>query len=93
MGMSVPFATKQFEDPDKPIRSMPMRRFRVDKLLASQVDFDMGKVHRMAQKDPDDMGSVPIIGRSGNDRVVLDGHHRLLAAMERGDKYIKGRVV
>lgn len=67
---------------------MPRTTVRLDKIVASQRNLDSAKVQSIAQRGADD-GTDPIVGRHNGKYVVLDGHHRVAGAMERGDTKIK----
>jgi len=85
--MSVALNTHQFQE--KPNRFMPKTRVRVDKLVATQGKVNEKKVHAIAQKSPDEISATPVVSsRHKGYYHVLDGHHRVGAAIERGDKYI-----
>ncbi len=91
--MSVPLSSTQFGSPNKPIRTMPVRRVRISKLFPTQATYDDKKVAAMAAKEPDDISTLPIVGRRGDGGYgIMDGHHRLTAAAARGDTYAKVRI-
>ena len=89
--MAVSLNEHQFEE--KPNRFMPKTRVRVDKLVATQMKLDPKKVQAIAQKSPDDMAAPVVSSKHKGYYHVLDGHHRVGAAIERGDKYISVRRV
>lgn len=90
--MSVPFQPGQFEDPKKSIKGMPVRKVRLDKIDATQVDFDMKKVESMAENGRGG-GMLPLVAYDGNGRYkVLDGHHGVAAGILNGDTYAKVRI-
>ena len=73
---------------------MPVRKVRLDKLDATQVDFDMDKVKKIAAEDHSD-GNHPLPIVAKNDRggySVLDGHHRVAAEILNGSAYVKARI-
>ena len=85
--MSIPFNTKQFEE--KSSRKLPRSKVRLDNLIASQTKLDPTKVANIARQAPEKITTDPIVSRHKGKYVVLDGHHRVAGAMERGDRYIK----
>jgi ParB-like chromosome segregation protein Spo0J len=85
-GVSIPYNIKQFAE--KPNRYLPKSKVRLDKLVATQHNLDKAKVADIASKPVDD-GTPPIVGRHKGKYSVLDGHHRVAGAIERGDSYIK----
>lgn len=87
--MSIPFNTKQFEK--KPNPKIPVRTVRLDKVDATQMKLDHAKVMSIAQRGADD-GTLPIVHKFNGRYKVGDGHHRIGAAIERGDTKIKVRV-
>lgn len=89
--MSIPFNTKQFEE--KPNRYMPKTTVRLDKVVATQGKLDQGKVQAIARKDPSDITTDPLVSRHQGRYYVLDGHHRVAGAIERGDTKIKVKRV
>jgi ParB-like chromosome segregation protein Spo0J len=88
--VSIPFSTQQFEK--KPNRKMPRTTVRLDKVVATQGKLDSAKVQSIAQRGADD-GTDPLVAPFRGKYYVLDGHHRVAGAMERGDTKIKVRRV
>jgi ParB-like chromosome segregation protein Spo0J len=88
--VSIPFSTAQFEK--KPNPKMPRTTVRLDKLDATQGKLDQKKVQSIAQRGADD-GTDPVVAPFKGRYRVLDGHHRVAGAMERGDTKIKVRRV
>jgi hypothetical protein len=60
---------------------------RLDELEASQAKVDLNKVKAMMAK-ADDGGDNPKITIIDDTPVLLDGHHRVSAALLRGDEYL-----
>lgn len=89
--MSIPFSSRQFED--KPNAKMPKTTVRLDKIVATQGKLDHSKVMDIAGKDPSEITTDPIVSLHQGRYYVLDGHHRVAGAMERGDTKIKVRRV
>jgi ParB-like chromosome segregation protein Spo0J len=71
---------------------MPRTTVRLDKLVATQGKLDQAKVQSIAQRGADD-GTDPVVAPHKGRYYVLDGHHRVAGAMERGDSKIKVRRV
>lgn len=90
--MSTPLSAKQFGDRSKPIKSMPVRRIRVDKLVPTQLNYIPSKVASM-RKHGYDANTVPIVHKHDGDFYVGDGHHRAISHIADGDKYLLARVV
>jgi len=88
--VSVPFNTKQFED--KPNPKMPATTVRLDKVVATQRYLDPAKVQSIAKKGAYD-GTDPLVAKHNGRYYVLDGHHRVGGALERGDTKIRVRRV
>lgn len=88
--MSIPFSTAQFEK--KPNPKMPATTVRLDKLDATQLKLDPKKVQSIAQKGAAD-GTDPVVAKHNGRYKVLDGHHRVGGAIERGDTKIRVRRV
>jgi ParB-like chromosome segregation protein Spo0J len=86
--MSVPLEPKQFTA--KPNRNIPVRTVSVTKLMPSQNNYDHDKVESMARNPVD---KPPLVARHKGHYTVLDGHHRASAAILRGDKTIRVKVV
>lgn len=91
--MSVPLSTNQFELKNKPIRDMPRRKVSVSKFLPTQVDSDPEKIASMEKKDPSSFEKVPVVLKKDGMYLVGDGHHRIAAAMNRGDSTVDVRIV
>lgn len=87
--MSTPFNTTQFEK--KPNRKIPVRTVRLDKVDATQVKLDHAKVMDIAARGAND-GTLPLVHKFQGRYKVGDGHHRVGAAIERGDTKIKVKV-
>lgn len=88
--MSIPFSTQQFEKKANP--RMPRTTVRLDKIVATQGKLDPAKVQSIAQRGADD-GTDPVVAPHRGRYYVLDGHHRVAGAIERGDSKIKVRRV
>jgi len=88
--MSIPFSTQQFEK--KPNRKMPATTVRLDKIDATQLKLDHKKVMSIAERGADD-GTDPLVAKLNGRYKVLDGHHRVGGAIERGDTKIRVRQV
>lgn len=71
---------------------MPRTTVRLDKIVATQGRLDSAKVQSIAQRGADD-GTDPVVAPHQGKYVLLDGHHRVAGAMERGDTKIKVRRV
>jgi hypothetical protein len=84
--MSIPFQTEQFEK--KPNRAMPVVRVRVDKLVPTQTNWDQSKVDDIASKDPSQIDTKPLVHPFRGRYYVSDGHHRVAAAIQRGDTHM-----
>jgi ParB-like chromosome segregation protein Spo0J len=84
--MSIPFSSEQFEK--KPTRTMPRVRVRLDKVVATQRGWDQKKVDDIARKGPYEKGTDPIAGVINGKYHILDGHHRVAGAIQRGDTHI-----
>jgi ParB-like chromosome segregation protein Spo0J len=88
--VSIPFNTSQFEK--KPNPKMPRTTVRLDKVVATQGKLDQRKVQSIAQRGADD-GTDPLVAPHKGKYYVLDGHHRVAGAIERGDTKIKVKRV
>jgi len=88
--VSVPFSTQQFEK--KPNPKMPRTTVRLDKIDATQLRLDPAKVRKIAAGPAND-GTDPLVAPYKGRYKVLDGHHRVAGAMERGDTKIRVRRV
>jgi ParB-like chromosome segregation protein Spo0J len=88
--VSIPFSTQQFEK--KPNRKMPATSVRLDKVVATQGKLDSKKVQSIAARGADD-GTDPLVAPHKGKYYVLDGHHRVGGAIERGDTRIRVRRV
>ena len=71
---------------------MPRTTVRLDKVDATQLKLDRKKVQSIAARGADD-GTDPVVGKLNGRYKVLDGHHRVAGAMERGDTKIRVRRV
>jgi hypothetical protein len=91
--VSIPLSTQQFQSKDKPIRTLPTRSIRTDKLVATQVNYIPEKVASIAEKDPETFNEVPIVGKLDGKYHVLDGHHRVAGQILRGDKTMRARII
>ena len=89
--MSIPFNTQQFEK--KPNRFMPTTTVRLDKVVATQNKLDPAKVKQIAAQPASAISTDPVVSRHNGKYSVLDGHHRVAGAIERGDTKIKVRRV
>jgi len=88
--VSLPFSTQQFEQ--KSNRALRRSRVRVDNIVSTQVYVDAAKVRHLASLDPSDIDSDPIVSRQNGHFILGDGHHRVGAAIKRGDRYINVKV-
>lgn len=71
---------------------MPASRVRLDKLVPTQSTWDQAKVDSIAARGADD-GTDPLVHRFGDKYFVGDGHHRVAAAIQRGDRTIRVKKV
>jgi hypothetical protein len=78
--MSIPLNPEQWERKDKPIRSMPTRSVRLDKVVSTQNDYDPAKVENVAVK------------KNGKYHI-LDGHHRVASDILNGNDRTELRIV
>lgn len=96
--LSVPTSTF-----DKLVERAPIESVKLDELVATQPTVDPAEVKRFSKEPPDvpkgkrnlrgmliDMPTVFI--RDGEKRI-FDGHHRLAAAMQRGEETAPARVI
>lgn len=88
--MSVPFSPDQFERADRPIRSMPVRRVRSDRLRSTQVYLDEHKVNSM-RRAGGVPSKIPLVVKHDGLYFIQDGHHR--AAADASSGYVRVRVV
>jgi hypothetical protein len=86
--MSVPFSP-QFEK--RPNRYMPATRVRTNRLVPTQLDYKVEQIRKIAAQDPRDIDADPIVHPHQGEYVVGDGHHRVAAAMVRGDTTVRVR--
>lgn len=76
----------------------PFHLTKVDlaKLDRRPFNVDEGKVAALMKNPPGDDGNHPIIGdnpsRSDHAHLILDGNHRVEAALRRGDRHLKAYV-
>jgi hypothetical protein len=89
--MSVPFG-KQWQLKSKSISTMPTRAVKVSNLGATQATYDEAKIEKMANKEPSEFNTVPVVAKVPGGYRVLDGHHRVAAAMLRGDDKVSVRI-
>jgi ParB-like chromosome segregation protein Spo0J len=74
---------------DQFVRGKPSRQVRVADLTPTQVYVDGAKVDRMKTKPARDLPPI-VVGKDGR---VMNGHHRLAAAVERGHKTLRAVVL
>lgn len=86
--MSVPFNTDQFAGPNSPLKR---QRIPLDEVLDTQLYANPEKVERMRKTWSRSMAEPVVAERNGR-YFVLDGHHRVEAARERGHKWLRARV-
>ena len=71
---------------------MPATTVRLDKVDATQLHLDPAKVKSIAANGASD-GTDPLVAKYKGRYKVLDGHHRVGGAIERGDTKIRVRQV
>jgi hypothetical protein len=89
--MSIPLNPEQWERKDKPIRSMPTRSVRLDKVVSTQNDYDPAKVENMAQGARGN--KVPVAVKKNGKYHILDGHHRVASDILNGNDRTELRIV
>lgn len=67
---------------------MPRVKVRLDKVVATQRYYDQAKVDDIAEKGPKKSGITPIVHPFNGKYYLADGHHRVAAAIQRGDTHI-----
>jgi hypothetical protein len=70
---------------------MPALRIRTDKVAPTQLDYDEGQIRKIAAQRPGDIDTDPIAHLHQGLYHVSDGHHRVAAAMVRGDRTVRVR--
>lgn len=88
---------------DKLVERAPVERVTLSELVATQPTVDPAEVARFA-KDPPDVAKgkrnargmlvdLPTVFRRDGELRIFDGHHRLAAAVQRGETTAPARVV
>lgn len=87
--MSVPFSPDQFTEAG----ALPVKRIPLADVRPSQHEstMNLAKVERMRKTWSRSMDE-PIVAERDGKYTVLDGHHRVLAARQRGHKYLRARI-
>jgi uncharacterized protein (DUF1015 family) len=89
--MSIPLSPEQFEK--KSNHAIPRVRIRLDKIVPTQRYWDQAKVDDIAAKGVNEKGVEPLVNKVGGLYYLGDGHHRVAAAMQRGDRLITAKKV
>jgi hypothetical protein len=81
--VSAPFNSSQFEK--GPNRAMPRVRVRTSRLSPTQVDYKVEQIRKISAQDPRGIEHDPVVHPFQGRYHISDGHHRVAAAMMRGD--------
>lgn len=86
--MSVPFNTAQFAGPAFPVKRIPLDAVALSQHPSTMSGSKIERMRRTWSKDMDE----PLVAERGGRYVILDGHHRAIAAASRGHKYLRARI-
>ena len=72
---------------------MPATRVKLSNIVPTQTYWDQSKVDDIAAQGPKKAGVDPVVGKLGSKYYLLDGHHRVAGAIQRGDDKIRVKRV